>query len=88
MLFAMAKGKVRLMQGPRNHGWYVVTVTAVTPGKVDERNPDFDGFNKSLAQEQSRELGDQLRSGFRKEVGTTRNDDNLRKLQTQLSGGN
>ena len=88
MLFAMAKGKVRLMQGPRNHGWYVVTVTAVTPGKIDERNPDFDGFNKSLAQEQSRELGDQLRSGFRKEVGTTRNDDNLRKLQTQLSGGN
>ena len=88
MLFAMAKGKVRLMQGPRNRGWYVVTVTEVIPGKVDERNPDFDGFNKSLAQEQSQELGDQLRSGFRNEVGTTRNDSNLRKLQTQLSGGN
>ena len=88
MLFAMAKGKVRLMQGPRNHGWYVVTVTEVIPGKVDEQNPDFDGFNKSLAQQQSQELGDQLRSGFRTEVGTTRNDGNLRKLQTQLAGGN
>ena len=88
MLFAMAKGKVRLMQGPRNHGWYVVTVTEVIPGKVDEKSPDFDGFNKSLAQEQSTELGDQLRGGFRNEVGTTRNDGNLRKLQTQLSGGN
>ena len=87
MLFAMAKGKVRLMQGPRNRGWYVVTVSEVIPGKVDEKNPDFDGFNKSLAQEQSTELGDQLRGGFRKEIGTTRNDDNLRKLQTQLSGG-
>ena len=87
MLFAMAKGKVRLMQGPRNHGWYVVTVNEVIPGKVDEKNPDFDGFNKSLAQEQSTELGDQLRGGFRNEVGTTRNDSNLRKLQSQLSGG-
>ena len=87
MLFAMAKGKVRLMQGPRNHGWYVVTVNEVIPGKVDEKNPDFDGFNKSLAQEQSTELGDQLRGGLRNEVGTTRNDSNLRKLQAQLSGG-
>ena len=88
LLFAMAKGKVRLMEGPRNHGWYVVTVTEVIAGKVDEKNPDFDGFNRSLAQEQSTELGDQLRGGFRNEVGTTRNDGNLRKLQTQLSGGN
>ena len=88
MLFAMAKGKVRLMQGPRNHGWFVVMVTEVIPGKVDEKSPQFDSFNKSLAQEQSQELGDQLRSGFRNEVGTTRNDGNLRKLQTQLSGGN
>ena len=87
LLFAMAKGKVRLMEGPRNHGWYVVTVSEVIPGKVDEQSPDFDGFNKSLAQEQGKELGDQLRGGFRNEVGTTRNDGNLRKLQTQLSGG-
>ena len=88
LLFAMAKGKVRLMQGPRNHGWYVVMVTEVTPGKVNERSPEFDGFNKSLAQQQGEELSDQLRSGFRSEVGTTRNDGNLRKLQTQLAGGN
>ena len=88
MIFAMAKGKVRLMQGPRNHGWYVVTVTEVIPGKIDEKDPQFEGFNKDLAQQQSQELGDQLRGGFRSELGTTRNDANLRKLQTQLSGGN
>ncbi len=88
MVFAMAKGKVRLMQAPRNHGWFVVTVSEVIPGKVDEQRPDFDGFNKDLAQQQSQELGDQLRGGFRKELGTTRNEDNIRKLEAQLAGGN
>ena len=88
MVFAMAKGKVRLMEGPRNHGWFVVTVSDVLPGKIDEKNPQFDGFNKSLAQQQGEELADQLRSGFRNEVGTTRNTANLLKLQAQLAGGN
>jgi peptidyl-prolyl cis-trans isomerase D len=88
MLFAMAKGKVRLMQGGRNHGWYVVTVSEVIPGKVDEASPDFAGFVKELADQQGTELGDQLRGGFRTELGSTRNEDNLRKLQTQLSGNN
>ena len=88
MIFAMAKGKVRLMQGGRNHGWYVVTVTDVIPGKVDEKDPQYQGFNKELANQQGQELGDQLRSGFRSELGSTRNEDNLRKLQTQLSGSN
>ena len=88
MIFAMAKGKVRLMQGGRNHGWYVVTVTEVIPGKVDEKDPQFDGFNKELAGQQGQELGDQLRGGIRSELGSTRNEDNIRKLQTQLAGSN
>ena len=88
MIFAMAKGKVRLMQGGRNHGWYVVTVTEVIPGKVEEKDPQFDAFNKDLAQQQGSELDSQLRGGMRNELGSTRNEDNLKKLQTQLSGGN
>lgn len=88
MIFAMAKGKVRLMQGGRNHGWYVVTVTEVIPGTVDPKDPQFDGFNKELANQQGEELGDELRNGFRTELGSTRNEDNFRKLQTQLSGSN
>lgn len=88
MIFAMAKGKVRLMQGGRNHGWYVVTVSEVIPGKVDEKDPQFDQFNKDIASQESQELGDQLRGGFRNEVGTTRNEENLGKLKTQLAGSN
>ena len=88
MLFAMAKGKVRLMQGGRNHGWYVVTVSEVTPGQVNQQDPEFAGFVKELVTQQGDELGDQLRGGFRSELGSTRNEANLRKLQTQLSGNN
>ena len=88
MVFAAAKGKVQLLQGPRNHGWYVVTVSQVTPGKVIENDPRLAGLADSLKQAQGSELGEQLRTAFRNEVGSTRNEANLRKLQTQLSGGN
>ena len=88
MAFAVAKGKVQLMQGPRNHGWYVISVSQVTPGKVDDKDPRLGGLADSLKQSQGDEYGEQLRTAFRNEVGTTRNEPNLRKLQAQLSGGN
>ena len=88
LLFSMAKGKVILMQGPRNHGWYVVTVTEVTPGKVSDQGEAIDGVGKSLVDAQREEYGEQLSNAFRSEVGSTRNDGNVSKLQGQLSGKN
>ena len=88
LLFSMAKGKVRLMQGPRNHGWYVVSVTEVTPGKVPDKGEAIDGVGQSLTDAQKQEYGEQLSNAFRGEVGSTRNDGNVRKLQGQLSGSN
>ena len=88
LLFSMAKGKVRLMQGPRNHGWYVVTVTEVTPGPVPDKGEAIEGVGKSLVDAQREEYGEQLGNAFRNEVGSTRNDGNVRKLQGQLSGSN
>ena len=88
LVFSMAKGKVRLMQGPRNRGWYVVGVTAVTPGPVPDQGEAIEGVGKSLVDAQKEEYGEQLGNAFRNEVGSTRNDGNVRKLQGQLSGSN
>lgn len=88
LVFAMPKGKVKLLRAPRNRGWYVVTVTQVTPGKVTESDERLGGLNDSLKKAKTEEYTDELRSAFRKEAGTSRDDANVAKLQGQLSGGN
>jgi peptidyl-prolyl cis-trans isomerase D len=88
VLFATPRGKVTLMQGPRQRGWYVVTVSEVTPGKIDENDERLKGLSGSLQESQSGEFAEQMRTAFRGEVGSTRNEDNLKKLQGQLTSGN
>lgn len=88
VLFSTARGKVTLMQGPRQRGWYVVTVTEVIPGQIPENDERLKGLSADLEEAQSGEYGDQMRSAFRGEVGSTRNPENVKKLQSQLLGGN
>jgi peptidyl-prolyl cis-trans isomerase D len=88
VLFATPRGKVTLMQGPRQRGWYVVTVTDVTPGTIAENDERLKGLSGSLQQAQSGEFAEQMRTSFRGEVGSSRNEENFRKLQGQLAGGN
>lgn len=88
VLFRTARGKVTLMQGPRQRGWYVVTVNEVIPGQVAENDERLKGLGADLEQGQSGEFEQQMRSAFRDEVGSTRNEENIKKLQSQLLGGN
>lgn len=88
LIFAMPKGKVKLMRAPRNRGWYVVTVTAVTPGQVKEDDERLAGLDDSLKKAKAEEYTDELRGAFRNEVGTSRDEANVAKLQGQLLGNN
>ena len=49
MLFALAKGQVKLMGAPRNRGWYVVRVPDVIPGKVEANAPRLPQFEQTMA---------------------------------------
>ncbi|MEQ1497159.1 MAG: peptidyl-prolyl cis-trans isomerase [Novosphingobium sp.] len=88
LLFAMPKGKVKLLRAPRNRGWYVVTVTQVTPGNVAENDERMTGLSDSLRKAKAEEYTEETRDAFRGEVGSTRDDANVVKLQRQLSGSN
>lgn len=88
LLFSVAKGKTKLMAAPRNHGWYVVSVQAVTPGQVDEKDERLAQFGKTIAQAFGGEYGDQLRAAMSAEVGVKRNEAAIKALRTQLGGGN
>jgi peptidyl-prolyl cis-trans isomerase D len=86
LLFAMAKGKVRLLAAPRNHGWYVVTVSEVTPGTVAKDDKRLPGLEQSLQQAYASEYTDQLSAAMRNEVGSSRNEGNVGALKKRLAG--
>ncbi len=88
MLFALAKGQVKLMAAPRNRGWYVVKVTDVIPGKVAPNDPRLPQFQQTMASVASQEYSLQLRAAMRADVGVKRNEATINALKTRLSGGN
>ena len=87
LLFAMANGKVRLLAAPRNRGWYVVTVTEVTPGQVSPTDPRLAALQQSLQGGFGGEYTDQLSAAMRNEIGTTRNEEHIVALKKRLQAG-
>ena len=88
MLFALAKGQVKLMAAPLNRGWYVVKVTDVIPGSVAPTDPRLPQFQQTMARVTAQEYSVQLRAAMRAEVGLKRNETAIKALKTRLSGGN
>lgn len=87
LLFAMAKGKVRLLSAPRNRGWYVVSPTEVIPGTVTKEDPRLPGLSQSLQSNVSGEYGEQLGAAMRNDIGATRNEGSVKELEKRLRGG-
>lgn len=88
MLFALAKGQVKLMAAPRNRGWYVVKVNEVIPGKVAPNDPRLPEFKQTLSSLTAQEYSLQLRAAMQKDVGVKRNTAAINALKTRLAGGN
>ena len=87
LLFAMAKGKVRLLAAPRSRGWYVVSPTEVIPGTVTPGDPRLPGLSQSLQSNLGGEYGEQLGAAMRGDVGATRNEASVKELEKRLRGG-
>lgn len=88
MLFALAKGQVKLMGAPRNRGWYIVKVTDVIPGQIAANDPRLPEFQQTMARVTAQEYSQQLRAAMRNEAGVKRNQPAINALKTRLTGGN
>lgn len=88
LLFAVAKGQVKLMGAPRNRGWYVVKATDVIPGNVPANDARLPDFQRTMAQVTAQEYSQQLRAAMRNDVGVKRNDTAINAVKTRLAGGN
>jgi len=86
MLFAIAKGQVKLMGAPRNRGWYVVKVNEVIPGKVEANDARLPDFRRTIAQVTAQEYSQALRAAMRNDVGVKRNEPAIDGSKSRLRG--
>ncbi|WP_062344751.1 peptidylprolyl isomerase [Novosphingobium sp. CCH12-A3] len=88
LMFAMAKGSNKRLEGPNNGGWYVVSLKEIVLGQVKRGNQIFQQAARSFGQDAGGEYAEQLRLAIRKDVGVERNDAGIKAVRDQLTGSN
>jgi peptidyl-prolyl cis-trans isomerase D len=86
LLFSMAEGTVKPLEAPRDMGWYVVNLEAITTAPLDNEAELVAQTRQSLASTLSEEYRRQATAAMRKEVGVTRNDAAIAAVRRQLAG--
>lgn len=86
LMFSMAEGSVKVLEGPRNIGWYVVALDEIATDPVDKAPGLLEQTRAQLAPTLTEEYRRQAAAAMRKELGTTRNDAAIEAVRKQLAG--
>lgn len=86
LMFSMAEGSVKVLEGPRNIGWYVVSLDEISTDPVDGEPGLLEQTRSQLAPTLTEEYRRQAAAAMRKELGTTRDDAAVAAVRKQLAG--
>ncbi|KPF65244.1 peptidylprolyl isomerase [Porphyrobacter sp. AAP60] len=86
LMFSMAEGSVKLLEAPRNLGWYVVALEDISTSPVDSEPGLVQQTRQQLGAALSDEYRRQATAAMRTELGVTRNDNAIAALRKQLAG--
>lgn len=86
LMFSMAEGSVKVLEGPRNVGWYVVSLDAITTDPVDKEPGLLEQTRRQLAPTLTEEYRRQAGAAMRNELGTTRDDAAIEAVRKRLAG--
>ena len=85
LLFNMAKGTVKVQEGPGDMAWFVVSLTDIEPGKADNAQL-VEQVRGEMGRLLGREYTDALGRAIRNEVGVKRNENAIQAVRKQLAG--
>jgi peptidyl-prolyl cis-trans isomerase D len=85
-MFSMAEGSVKVLEGPRNVGWYVVSLADISTDPVDSEPGLLEQTRAQLAPTLTEEYRRQAAAAMRKELGTTRDDAAIEAVRKRLAG--
>ena len=86
LLFAMAQGTTKVLAGPGNRGWYIVTLNRIVTGDQAKIAPLIDPAMRELSQSTGQEYAVQLRRAMREELKPTTNPVAIKAVSTRLAG--
>ena len=87
LMFGMAQGSTKRLEGADKGGWYVVMLKAIVTGPAAPNDPLIGGLKSELGNAMGREYAQQLRIAMRNEIGVTRNATAIDAARTRLVGG-
>lgn len=86
LLFSMAEGTTKPLEGPRDLGWYVVDLEDITTLPLDKEGDLIAQTRQQLGGALTEEYRRQATAAMRKELGVTRNDAGIAAVRKQLAG--
>ena len=86
LMFSMAQGSVKVLEAPRNLGWYVISLDAISTSPVDQEPGLVAQTQQQLGQALTEEYRRQATAAMRTELGTTRNEAAIAAVRKRLTG--
>ncbi|MBA2920378.1 peptidylprolyl isomerase [Sphingomonas sp. MAH-20] len=86
-LFALTRGKARVVEAPDKSGWYVVTLDDVIAGNAASQPQLIEATRVQFSPVLGQEYGQQLATAARKAVGVEINPAAVARLKAELIGG-
>lgn len=86
LMFSMAEGSVKVLEGPRNVGWYIVSLADISTNPVESEPGLLEQTRTQLAPTLTEEYRRQAAAAMRKELGTTRDDAAIEAVRKRLAG--
>jgi len=86
LLFSMAEGTVKSLEGPRGLGWYIVALDDITTQSLDDQGELIAQTRQQLGTALSEEYRDQAIAAMRTALSVTRNEPAIAAVRKQLTG--
>ncbi|MCR9179524.1 MAG: SurA N-terminal domain-containing protein [Erythrobacteraceae bacterium] len=86
LMFSMAEGSIKVLEAPRDLGWYIISLDEITTDPVDGEPGLLEQTRRQLAPTLTEEYRSQAQAAMRAELGTTRNEAAIAAVRKQLTG--
>lgn len=86
LMFSMAEGSVKVLEAPRDLGWFVISLDDISTGGIEQEPDLVNQTRQQLAPALIGEYRRQALAAMRAELGTTRNDPAIEAVRKQLAG--
>lgn len=86
LLFSMAEGTAKRLEGPNDVGWFIIDLEDVIPGEIAPDDPSIALGQANLQRLLGNEYAEQLTEAVQQEVGVERNEPAIEAVRARLLG--